>query len=53
MVMALVDVFVDVLDSLDRTDTLHVDMAPVLPEQKDAEWNNSAIIDHLAIGKSV
>ena len=52
-VMALVDVFVNVLDSLDQTNTLHVDIAPVLPEQNNAEWNNTAIIDLLAIGKSV
>jgi hypothetical protein len=32
-VMALVDILVDVLDSLDRGNRLYVDMAPVLPEE--------------------
>ena len=53
MVMALVDIFVDVLDPLDRPNTLYVDMASVLPEQKDAEWNDKTIVDLLATGKSV
>ena len=52
-VMALVDIFVDVLDPLDRSNTLYVDMASVLPEQKDAEWNDKMIVDFLATGKSV
>ena len=51
--MALVDIFVDVLDPLDRSNTLYVDMATVLPEQKDAKWNDKTIVDLLATGKSV
>ena len=53
MVVALVDIFVDVLDPLDRPNTLYIDMASVLPEQKDAEWNDKTIVDFLATGKSV
>jgi hypothetical protein len=32
-IMALVHIFVDVLDSLDRSNRLHIDMAPVLPDK--------------------
>src|ERR1700724_281151 len=39
-VMALVDILVDVLDASDRADALDVDMAAILPEQKDAEGND-------------
>ena len=53
MVMALVDIFVDVLDVSDRVNALYVDMAPILSEQKDAEWNYIKIIDLLVIGQYV
>jgi hypothetical protein len=51
MVMALVDILVDVLDAPDGTDALDIDMTLILPEQKYAEWNNKMIIDLLATGR--
>ena len=53
MIVALADIFVDILDPLDRPNTLYVDIASVLSEQKDAEWNDKTIVNLLATGKSV
>src|ERR1700724_3153666 len=49
-IKALVDILVDVLDASDRANALHVDVALILPEQKDAEGNDCTIIDLHAIG---
>ena len=53
MVMALVDIVVDVLDPPDRTNAPNVDVAPILPEQKDAERNDPMVINLGTTGESV
>jgi uncharacterized oligopeptide transporter (OPT) family protein len=53
MVMTLVDIFVDELDASDGANALYIDMALILPEQKDAERNDKAIINCLAIGEGI
>jgi hypothetical protein len=48
-VMALVDILVDVLDSLDRGNRLHIDMAPVLPDKILAMTDNPSIVKVISI----
>jgi hypothetical protein len=43
--MTLVDIFVNVLDGLDRKDALHVDMAAELPEPEAWMGNDPSIVD--------
>ena len=43
-IMALVHILVDVLDGLDRSNRLHIDVAPVLPDQVLGVTNHPAII---------
>src|SRR6266850_3899137 len=45
MIMALVHIFVDVLDSLDRSNRLHIDMAPVLPDKIWGVANHPLIVN--------
>src|SRR6266498_2725934 len=47
MIMPFVDMFVDVLDGLDRRNALHIYMAVVLPDKPFAVWNNPVIITHM------
>ena len=44
-IVTLVDVFVNVLDSLDRKDAFHVDVTSILPEPEAWIGNNPTIID--------
>jgi hypothetical protein len=45
MIMALVDKLVDVLDSFDRGNGLHIDMTPVLPDEILAVTDNPSVVD--------
>ena len=43
--MALVDVLVNVLDGLDRSDTFHINVAAVFPQKIGAVGNHSSIVN--------
>jgi len=43
-IVPFVDVFVDVLDGLDRRNALHIYMTVVLPDRPSTVWNNPAIL---------
>jgi hypothetical protein len=47
--MALVHIFVNVLDSLDRSNRLHIDMAPILPDEIWGVANHPLIVDLSAL----
>ena len=47
--MALVHIFVNVPDSLDRGKRLHIDMAPILPDEIWRVANHSLIVDLIAL----
>jgi len=46
-IMSFVDIFVDILDSLDRSNALDIDMTAVLPDKPFAVWYNPAVINHM------
>jgi hypothetical protein len=48
-VMALVDILVDVLDSLDRTDGLHIDMTPVLPDKILVVTDDPSVVNLISV----
>jgi hypothetical protein len=43
-IMALVHILVDVLDGLDRCNGLHIDVAPILPDQVPGVTHNPSIV---------
>jgi hypothetical protein len=47
--MALVHIFVNVLNSLDRSNRLHIDMAPILPDEIWRVANHPLIVDLIAL----
>jgi hypothetical protein len=48
-IIALVDILVDVLDSLDRGNRLHINMAPILPDKILAVTANPSIVKAMYI----
>jgi hypothetical protein len=44
-IMALVHILIDILDSLERGNRLHIDMAPVLPQKIGRVADNPLVID--------
>jgi hypothetical protein len=49
MIMAFVDIFIDVLNGFDRRNALNIDMTAVLPDKPFAVWYDPAIVDHLTM----
>jgi hypothetical protein len=45
MIMALVHILIDVLDSLDRSNRLHIDMAPIPPDEIWGVADDPLIVD--------
>jgi hypothetical protein len=43
-IMTFVDVFINIFDSLDRSNRLHIDMTLVFPEQPCTVWYNPTVV---------